>query len=273
MSSRNSSRWSGKNSRTWSTSAASSRSFVFAPITEDVFETINGEIGSRREAIDRHGLYRAKLARARRLVSSRDLAGAKRWAAEGADTEPENREARELEIRIYARLERYTEAMTLYREAVERFPDMAAGLEELRLELRHGEQARQKAEQRQAELSRQRERALEHQRISTSKKPLPVLDGDEAIAPKTLAAKHEPVEPAYSWSGVAGEFLLDHWQKLILCMAVLLIVVSSTVGAHLLLGDGSGRPQASALWRWWQRSCSPVWARCSSAGERTARAR
>ena len=36
---------------------------------------------------------------------------------------------------------------------------------------------------------------------------------------------------------MAGEFLLDHWQKLILCMAVLLIVVSSTVGAHLLLGE------------------------------------
>ena len=29
----------------------------------------------------------------------------------------------------------------------------------------------------------------------------------------------------------------EHWQKLILCLAVLLIVVSSTVGAHLLLGD------------------------------------
>ena len=44
-------------------------------------------------------------------------------------------------------------------------------------------------------------------------------------------------EPPFSWSNVAGEFLLDHWQKLILCMAVLLIVVSSTVGAHLLLGE------------------------------------
>jgi len=39
-----------------------------------------------------------------------------------------------------------------------------------------------------------------------------------------------------SWSSFAAEFLEDHWQKLILCLAVLLIVVSSTVGAHLLLG-------------------------------------
>src|SRR5262249_57042993 len=42
--------------------------------------------------------------------------------------------------------------------------------------------------------------------------------------------------PPLSWSSIAGEFLQEHWQKLILCLAVLLIVVSSTVGAHLLLG-------------------------------------
>ncbi len=43
--------------------------------------------------------------------------------------------------------------------------------------------------------------------------------------------------PPFSWSGFAGEFLQEHWQKLILCLAVLLIVVSSTVAAHLLLGE------------------------------------
>ncbi len=42
--------------------------------------------------------------------------------------------------------------------------------------------------------------------------------------------------PPFSWSGFAGEFLQEHWQKLILCLAVLLIVVSSTFGAHRLLG-------------------------------------
>jgi tetratricopeptide (TPR) repeat protein len=42
--------------------------------------------------------------------------------------------------------------------------------------------------------------------------------------------------PRFSWSAFAGEFLQEHWQKLILCLAVLLIVVSSTVAAHLLLG-------------------------------------
>ncbi len=48
------------------------------------------------------------------------------------------------------------------------------------------------------------------------------------------AALAEP--PPFSWSGFAGEFLQEHWQKLILCLAVLLIVVSSTFGAHRLLG-------------------------------------
>ena len=38
--------------------------------------------------------------------------------------------------------------------------------------------------------------------------------------------------PRWSWSSFAAEFLEEHWQKLILCLAVLLIVVSSTVGAH-----------------------------------------
>jgi len=45
-----------------------------------------------------------------------------------------------------------------------------------------------------------------------------------------------PETPGLSWSSVAGEFLEEHWQKLILCLAVLLIVVSSTLGAHRLLG-------------------------------------
>ena len=45
-----------------------------------------------------------------------------------------------------------------------------------------------------------------------------------------------PATPGVSWSSVAGEFLEEHWQKLISALAVLLIVVSSTVGASLVLG-------------------------------------
>jgi tetratricopeptide (TPR) repeat protein len=50
-----------------------------------------------------------------------------------------------------------------------------------------------------------------------------------------LAAVHVP--PERSWSSFTSEFVKEHWQKLILSLAVLLIVVSSTVGAHILLGD------------------------------------
>lgn len=57
----------------------------------------------------------------------------------------------------------------------------------------------------------------------------------ERVEPEDEPAP-EPARPTFSWSSVAGEFLEEHWQKLILCLAVLLIVVSSTVGAHLLLG-------------------------------------
>jgi hypothetical protein len=35
---------------------------------------------------------------------------------------------------------------------------------------------------------------------------------------------------------MANEFLQEHWRKLLLCLGVLLIVVSSTVGAHHILG-------------------------------------
>jgi tetratricopeptide (TPR) repeat protein len=42
--------------------------------------------------------------------------------------------------------------------------------------------------------------------------------------------------PPLSWSSFAGAFLEEHWQKLILCLAVLLIVVGSTVGLGVLLG-------------------------------------
>lgn len=64
----------------------------------------------------------------------------------------------------------------------------------------------------------------------------PVRLPQERTVERAAEPDPEPARPAFSWSSVAGEFLEEHWQKLILCLAVLLIVVSSTVGAHLLLG-------------------------------------
>ncbi len=75
-------------------------------------------------------------------------------------------------------------------------------------------------------------------RRATGRGPEPA----QTAAPAALIADAKlPTEtaadPGITWSSFAGEFLEEHWQKLILCLAVLLIVVSSTVGAHLLLGD------------------------------------
>ena len=55
------------------------------------------------------------------------------------------------------------------------------------------------------------------------------------------------VEPRVTWSEVTGEFLQDHWQKLILCLAVLLIVVSSNVGAYQVLGERLWNPEGKTL--------------------------
>jgi tetratricopeptide (TPR) repeat protein len=80
--------------------------------------------------------------------------------------------------------------------------------------------------------------------------PLPVQDVvflDEADLVSEFASPSEterraPVKahasaPAFSMAAIAAEFVKEHWQKFILCLAVLLIVVSSTVGAHHLLGE------------------------------------
>jgi tetratricopeptide (TPR) repeat protein len=64
------------------------------------------------------------------------------------------------------------------------------------------------------------------QAIESGHRPTAEVSGSESTGP-----------PDFSWSSFAGEFLQEHWQKLILCLAVLLIVVSSTVGAHLVLGE------------------------------------
>lgn len=60
----------------------------------------------------------------------------------------------------------------------------------------------------------------------TGSKGVPSLDG-----------AHEAGPPPVSWGSIVGAFVEDHGQKLILGLAVLLIVVSSTIGAHHVLGD------------------------------------
>ncbi len=91
------------------------------------------------------------------------------------------------------------------------------------------------------------------------------------------AASMSPPEPVFvpeehSWSGFASEFVKEHWQKLILSLAVLLIVVSSTVGRISCLATCCGLRRESARWRWRELCCWPRWARGSSGGGRDERA-
>ena len=76
-------------------------------IAGDSFETISSEVRLRREAIDRHGVYRAQLGRARKLVAAKNLAGAREWAERARLTEPDQREAWELEVSVSGTLDRY----------------------------------------------------------------------------------------------------------------------------------------------------------------------
>jgi tetratricopeptide (TPR) repeat protein len=54
-------------------------------------------------------------------------------------------------------------------------------------------------------------------------------------------------EPVLTWSSIAGEFLKEHWMKLILCLGGLLIVVSSTVVAHHVLQEKFWLPETKCI--------------------------
>ena len=92
----------------------------------------------------------------------------------------------------------------------------------------------QPSQPRWAEWSRNVQRRREIKRLggtaSNSAPPGPAAQG-----PASARALFEP--PTISWTSFAGAFLQAHAQELLLGLAVLLIVVSSTVGAHMLLGD------------------------------------
>ena len=81
-----------------------------------------------------------------------------------------------------------------------------------------------------------------HPGMSAAKKSRGSAAPESVQAESTSIDSTSPAAAAFapaerSWSGFTSELVKEHWQKLILSLAVLLIVVSSTVGAHLLLGD------------------------------------
>ena len=79
-------------------------------------------------------------------------------------------------------------------------------------------------------------RRVEQRKTATPAEPTPVMESARDRAAAT-PVREVAVRPPISWSSFVGEFLQKHSQELLLCLAVLLIVVSSTVGAHMLLGD------------------------------------
>jgi tetratricopeptide (TPR) repeat protein len=79
---------------------------------------------------------------------------------------------------------------------------------------------------------------LEQDKPQPDEKSTSELDSSEAPGDlPSVASTKSVASRVWSWQSFSGEFLKEHWQKLILCVAVLFIVVSSTVGANLILGD------------------------------------
>lgn len=135
------------------------------------------------------------------LVNARRLAvidprQACHWAEVAREAAPERPEGWFTGVALLRKVGRFDEADRLAEEAARRLPGLAEGLAAPK----------------------------------TTPKPMPAR-----FAP-AIAPEPRPSAPKVSWSTVAGAFLEDHWQKLISGLAALLIVVSSTVGASLVLG-------------------------------------
>jgi tetratricopeptide (TPR) repeat protein len=138
------------------------------------------------------------------------------WANRARQLDPDRPEAWVESIELLRRMKRFDEVDALTREALEKFPHLS--------NLAEGRRDRDKAEV----LSYSRDRNYQSSRPEQESRPWAITEFLPDAVP--------PHPPKISWSGVAREFLEEHWQKLISCLAVLLIVVSSTVGANLVLG-------------------------------------
>jgi tetratricopeptide (TPR) repeat protein len=194
-------------------------------ISPECYQAIATDNQVRREDITRRGTCLAVLNRARKLTSANQMTEALEWAGRARAMEPEARGAWDLEISLCSALGRHDEAIALCEQAALRFPDLAARLESLRREGRN----------RDAQARRSAEKARKEPPIAGPIEPTrqqPEAFGatvTSGITPYVLAADGQNIPDALSWSSIAGEFPQEHWQKLILCLAVLLIVVSSTV--------------------------------------------
>ncbi len=186
-------------------------------ITAQAFKILAAETRSRREAIAQGALERARrahealrLKRAREALVRGDVPFAVAYCLDQLERQPEPFDAIVLLAAIRERQASLDQALVLYQRANALRPRDPILLGRI-LGLQERIAAR-----------------LADKPASTPE------DQDQNRAPVSIA----PVvlERDLSWSSVAGEFLEDHWQKLILSLAVLLIVVGSNIGAYQLLG-------------------------------------
>lgn len=176
------------------------------PITRDVLaaEQVSREAKAARAA------FEESLARVRAALARGDDATAISLCSSGLAERPDQFDMLVLLAFALQRQGANAQALTHYRRLVELEPANAAwGKWVIELERR---------------LQRSGEMASLLKSESDAPEPAPGI-------PETA-----PTPPRLTWSSFAGEFVEDHWQKLILCLAVLLIVVSSNVGAYQVLG-------------------------------------
>ncbi len=243
--------------------------------------SILGEYVARREAIERRGRAAAALERAKSLATN-DSSAALEWAGEAGRLDPSWVDPWIFAIDRLERGHRYEEAIDLADEATPRFLSLAEKAGRLRVarERWRREQSRADSLRRMREAIRDRRydevlslgetvladspgcaeaqslvtsarKAMTRRRSAPTSPPVEVgflHEGEVGAKPEHSAgsrrseAKPHAVEP--SW---AVEFWREHWQKLVLCLAVLLILVSSTLGAHHLLGPLFWSPTGKCL--------------------------
>ena len=190
-------------------------------IAADVYATVAAESQVRRQGIELSGRYRNAILRARKLAE-KNPRDALDWAESARELDPSRAEAWNLIVTLNWELGDADEAVSRCSVAAETFPQFQAELARLK-----GEQVKRAVRER---------RKTEQRKTTASPETAPLMEvAREPSPPMPMIKISAP--PPISWSSFAGEFLKEHSQELLLCLAVLLIVVSSTVGAHLLLGD------------------------------------
>ena len=188
-------------------------------VVDDAYRTIVEEYSARREGLERDARFADAIFNARELavISPRESF---QWSARAREICPDRPEGYIQGIDLLRKMRRFDEADRLAEEAVRKFPDMAP----------------------------RSEPAMPPSLFGV--RPSRVVDYlDKPIAERRLdpIPDSRPPMPKISWSSVTGEFLEEHWQKLISGLAVLLIVVSSTVGASLVLGPLLWSPAGKAV--------------------------